>query len=98
MKMHFRAVDVITGVRVQRSNCNSAWQDPPRPLDVSLEGFDMKPIQLVFTETGGLKLKGTNEVLTGNMASDILIEAWDGTGSPSHYQLDGLMPASFRNK
>jgi hypothetical protein len=32
------------------------------------------------------------------MSSGILIEAWDGTGNPSHYETDGLMPATFRNK
>jgi len=83
---------------VKRSNCNSTSFDPPRPLEVALEGFRHQPIQLIFTESGALKLKGTNELKTGNMSSGILIEAWDGTGNPSHYETDGLMPATFSNK
>jgi hypothetical protein len=98
MTMDFRVVDVVTGVRVKRSNCNLSWEDPPRPLGVGLEGFGHKAIPLVFTETGALKLKGTDELKSGNMSSGILIEAWDGTGSPSHYESDGLMQATFRNK
>ena len=98
MTMEFRVVDVVTGVKVKRSNCNLSWEDPPRPLEVGLEGFSHKPIPLVFTQSGGLKLKGADELKSGNMSSGILIEAWDGTGSPSHYQSDGLMPATFRNK
>jgi hypothetical protein len=98
MTMDFRVVDVITGIRVKRSNCNNTSFDPPRPLEVSLDGFSHQPIQLVFTEAGILKLKGTNELKTGNMATGILIEAWDGTGNPSHYETDGLMPATFSNK
>lgn len=98
MKIDFRVVDVITGVQVKRSGCNGSSYDTPKSLDVSLEGFNSQPVQVVFTESEGLKLKGTDELKSGNMASDILIEAWDGTGSPSHYETDGLMPASFRNK
>jgi hypothetical protein len=98
IKLEFRVVDVITGVRVQRTNCNNSSFDTPKPLDVSLEGFSNKAINLAFTESGGLILKGATEIKSGNMSSDILIEAWDGTGNPSHYQIDGLMPATFKNK
>lgn len=98
INMDFRVVDVITGVKVKRSNCNSTSFDPPRPLEVALEGFSHQPVQLVFTESGALKLKGANELKSGKMSSGILIEAWDGTGNPSHYETDGLMPAIFRNK
>ena len=44
------------------------------------------------------KLKGTDELKGGLLSTNILIEAWDGTGSPSHYESDGLMPATFSNK
>lgn len=98
INMDFRVVDVITGVRVKRSNCNHTSLDPARPLEVGLEGFSHEPIQLSFTESGALKLSGTNELKSGNMSSGILIEAWDGTGNPSHYETDGLIPAIFRNK
>jgi hypothetical protein len=98
MKIDFRVVDVITGVRVMRAGCSGTSYDPPKSLDVSLEGFNNHPIALVFTESGELKLKGADELKSVNIASDILVEAWDGTGSPSHYETDGLMPASFRNK
>jgi hypothetical protein len=94
--MEFMVVDVITGVRVKRANCNSTSLDPARPLGVGLEGFDHRPIQLSFTEQGALKLKGVNELKSENMSSSILIEAWDGTSN--HYETDGLMPATFRNK
>lgn len=96
--MEFRVTEVITGVKVQRSNCNFTSFDPPRPLEVGLEGFSHRWIPLVFTEAGILTLKGVNELKSGNMASGILIEAWDGTGNPSHYETDGLMTATFSNK
>jgi hypothetical protein len=98
IKMEFRVVDVITGVRVQRSNCNHTSLDTPKPLDVSFEGFNNKAINLAFAEPGVLVIKGNSEIKSGDLSSDILIEAWDGTGSPSHYQTDGLMPATFRKK
>jgi hypothetical protein len=98
IKMEFRVVDVITGVRVQRTNCSSTSFDQPRPLDVSFEGFNNQPINLAFTEPGGLVIKGTNELRSTDLSSDILIEAWDGTGNPSHYKTDGLMPATFSKK
>ncbi|HTE28074.1 hypothetical protein [Flavitalea sp.] len=98
IKMEFRVVDVFTGVRVQRSNCNNTSLDTPKTLDVSFEGFDNKPINLAFAEPGILVIRGGSELKSGDLSSDILIEAWDGTGSPSHYQTDGLMPATFRKK
>ena len=98
INIEFRVVNVITGVRLQRTNCNNSSLDTPKPLEVSLEGFNKKPIDLAFTENGALVLKGTNQLKSGNMASGILIEAWDGTSDPSHYQTDGLLPATFTNK
>lgn len=98
MKIDFRVVDVITGVRVQRTDCNNSSFDPPKSLDVSLEGFKYEPIALTFTEPGLLKLKGTELLKSGRLSSDILIEAWDGTGNPSHYETDGMLPATFKNK
>ncbi|RYY15306.1 MAG: hypothetical protein EOO04_28810 [Chitinophagaceae bacterium] len=98
IRMQFRVIDVITGVKVQRSTCNFTSFDTPKPLDVSFEGFSNQPIILSFTEPGGLAIKSSNKIQSPNLSSDILIEAWDGTGSPSHYQTDGLMPAIFSNK
>jgi hypothetical protein len=98
IRMEFRVVDVITGVRVQRTNCNATSLDPPRPLDVSFEGFENQPIILAFTEPGGLVIKAAGELKSTELSSDILIEAWDGTGNPSHYKTDGLMPATFSKK
>lgn len=90
--------DIITGVRVKRSSsCGASSLDPARSLGVSLEGFNNQPIQLEYWGTDELKLKGTNELRSNRMSSGILIEAWDGTGNPSHYETDGLMPATFRD-
>jgi hypothetical protein len=97
VKLEFRVVDVITGVRVQRSNCNYTSFDPAKPLEVSLQGFNNQPISVAFTEAGQLVLKDKAELKSEDMSSGILIEAWDGTGSPSHYRTDGLMPATLKN-
>jgi hypothetical protein len=90
-------VNVITGVQVQRSStCGPASLDPPKPLSVGLEGFRNKVIRLEYWGTDELKLKGTNKLTSNRMSSGILIEAWDNTVSvPSHYETDGLMPATF---
>jgi hypothetical protein len=81
---------------VQRtSSCGPGSYDPARSLGVSLEGFNNKPISLEFWDTDGLKLKGTGKLTSNRMSSGILIEAWDGTGNPSHYETDGLVAATF---
>jgi hypothetical protein len=90
--------DIIPGVRVQRtSTCGPGSYDQPRSLGVSLEGFNNKAINLAYWDTDGLILKGTTKLTSPRMSSGILIEAWDGTGSPSHYETDGLVPATFSN-
>lgn len=95
----YEIVDVITGVRVKRSSsCGSSSLDPAKSLNVGLEGFSNKVISLEYWGTDELKLKGTNKLTSNRMSSGILIEAWDGTGSPSHYETDGLMPATFSDK
>jgi hypothetical protein len=99
VKLDYALNDVVSGVIVQRSySCGSSSSDHPRILGVSLEGFNNKTISLEFTGVDGMKLKGTNELKSNRMSSGILIEAWDGTGSPSHYETDGLMQATFKNK
>jgi len=98
VKMEFVMQDVLTGVKVQRTNCNGTSFDPPKSLQAGFEGFSNKPISLVFAGTTGLKLKGTDQLVSNKMSSGILIEAWDGTETPSHYQVDGLLSATFRNK
>lgn len=98
VKIWYQLDNIITGVQVQRtSSCGPGSFDPPRPLGVSLQGFMNKPINLEYWGTDELKLKGTNELKSNMMSSGILIEAWDGTGSPSHYETDGLMRATFRD-
>jgi len=93
---NYEIVDVITGVRVQRSSsCGATSLDPAKSLSVGLEGFRNKVITLEYWGTDELKLKGTNKLTSNRISSGILIEAWDGTGSPSHYETDGLMPATF---
>lgn len=89
--------NVITGVQVQRtSTCGPGSLDPPKPLSMGLEGFENKVIRLEYWGTDELKLKGTNKLTSNKMSSGILIEAWDNTVSiPSHYETDGLMPATF---
>jgi hypothetical protein len=98
VKMEFVMQDVLTGVKVQRTNCNGTSFDPPKSLQAGFGGFGNKPINLAFTGTSGLKLKGTDQLVSNKMSSGILIEAWDGTETPSHYQVDGLLSATFRNK
>lgn len=96
VKIWYALQDIITGVRVQRTNsCGSASLDPPKSLGVSLQGFMHEPIKLEFWGTDELKLRGTSQLKTGRMSSGILIEAWDNTVPPSHYETDGLMPAVF---
>jgi len=98
VKIEFVKLDVLTGIKVQRTNCNGTSFDPPRSLQAGFEGFSNKPINLAFTGTSGLKLKGADQLISNKMSSSILIEAWDGTETPSHYQIDGLLSATFRNK
>jgi len=96
VKIFYVLENIIEGVQVKRtSSCGPGSFDPAKPLGVSLEGFNNKAIQLEFWGTDELKLKGTNELKSNRMASGILIEAWDGTGNPNHYETDGLMPATF---
>jgi len=97
VKIEFVMNDVITGVKVQRTDCNGSSFDPPRSLQAGFEGFSNKPINLAFSGTTGLKLKGTDQLISNKMSSNILIEAWDGTQTPSHYETDGLLPATFGN-
>jgi hypothetical protein len=101
IKMWYVLDNIVTGVRVQRSStCSPGVSlDPAKPLGVGLEGFSNKPIDLEFWGTDELKLKGTNELKSVLMSSGILIEAWDNTigGGQSHYLVDGLMRATFRD-
>lgn len=98
VQIQFSVLELLTGVRVKRTNCHSSSLDTPKSLGVSLEGFAYKPINLLFEEPGKIKLPGNDPLKSGNISSNILIEAWDGTGSPSHYQTDGLLPATLKNK
>jgi hypothetical protein len=90
---------VITDVQVQRtSTCGPGSLDPKKPLSIGLEGFENKVIKLEYWGTDELILKGTTKLASNRMSSGILIEAWDNTVSvPSHYETDGLMPATFSN-
>ncbi len=92
-------VDVVTGVRVQRSSsCGPSSLDPAKTLNCGLEGFRNVPIALEYWGTDELKLKGTNKLTSQRLSSSILIEAWDNTVSnPSHYVTDGLVPATFKD-
>jgi len=96
IKIWYVLDDIIAGVRVHRtSSCGLPSDDPPRSLGVGLEGFSNTAINLEFWGTDELKLKGTNQLKSNRMSSGILINAWDGTGSPSQYESDGLVPATF---
>jgi len=98
IKIFYVLENIISGVKVQRtSTCGPGSYDSPRSLGVSLEGFNNKAISLQFWDTEGLVLKGAGKLTSNRMASGILIEAWDGTGNPSQYETDGLMPATFSN-
>ena len=90
---------VINNVRVQRtSTCGPGSLDTPKSLGLGLEGFKNKVIKLEYWGTDELKLKGTNKLTSGRLTSSILIEAWDNTVSiPSHYETDGMVPATFRD-
>ena len=96
IKIDYRLDNIINNVKVLRtSTCGPSSYDPPKSLGVSLEGFDNKAIKLEYWNNDGLKLKGTSKLTSNRMSSGILIEAWDGTGNPGHYETDGLMPAVF---
>lgn len=88
---------VAKDVQVQRtSSCGPGSFDPKKTISLGLEGFENKPIKLEYYGTDELILKGTNKLSSNRMSSGILIEAWDNTvSSPTHYQSDGLMPATF---
>lgn len=98
IKIDYSVYDVVTGIRIQYSNCNYSSQSQPKSFGCGIEGFSNDPINLAFTNNMGLVLQNATVLTSARMASGILIEAWDGTGSPSHYETDGLMPATFRNK
>lgn len=90
--------EVITGVRVKRTDCTGSSLDAPRTLGVGFEGFGNKLIPLVFSGTSGLLLKDPNGLTSSKLTSNILIDAWDGTGeAPTHYDSDGGVPATFKN-
>ncbi|MFT3826587.1 MAG: hypothetical protein QM731_21885 [Chitinophagaceae bacterium] len=98
IKLDYAMENVLKNVIVERtSSCGPGSFDPPRTLGVGLEGFNNKAINFEFLGRDGLILKGTNQLRSNRMSTGILIEAWDGTGNPSHYETDGLMPATFSN-
>lgn len=97
VELFFQVNNVLTNVKVQRSNCNYTSYDTPKNLGCSIEGFSYEEIALEFDGTDKLKLRGTNKISSGRISSGILIEAWDGTGNPSHYETDGLMPATIKH-
>lgn len=90
--------EVINGVRVKRTDCNGSSLDQPRTLGVGFEGFGNVDIPLVFSGSSRLILKDPNGLTSNKLTSNILIDAWDGTGeAPTHYDTDGGVPATFRN-
>ena len=98
VKMEFVKQSVLSNVIVKRANCRVTSYDTPRVLQATFEGFDNKAINLDFSGTSGLKLRAANQISSVKLSTSILIEAWDGTETPSHYQVDGLVPAVFKNK
>jgi hypothetical protein len=98
VKMEFVKQSVLSNVIVKRANCRITSYDTPRVLQATFEGFDNKAINLDFSGTNALKLSGANQISSNKLSTSILIEAWDGTETPSHYQIDGLVPAVFKNK
>lgn len=98
VKFDYVIHNVASGIIVKRQNCNGTSFDQPRTLEVGIEGFHNEPIKIAFDGTTGLKLMGTNELQSPRLSTGVLIEAWDGTGHPSHYETDGLVPATFKNK
>ena len=97
VKIDFDINDVTPLLSVKRSNCNGTSFDPLRSYSVGFEGFHNTPIDLAFWGTNELTVKGTDVLKSPRISTGILIEAWDGTGNPSHYETDGLMPATFKN-
>ena len=97
IKVDFDINNVTPALSVQRTNCNGTSFDQPRTYGVGFEGFHNTPINLAFWGTNELTLKGTDVLRSPRMSTGILIEAWDGTGNPSHYETDGLMQATFKN-
>lgn len=98
IRIFFVIKEVINGVRVKRTDCNGSSLDQPRTLGVGLEGFNSTNIELVFSGSSGLLLKNPNGLTSSRLTSNILIDAWDGTGeAPTHYDTDGGVPATFKN-
>lgn len=98
LKITFNVSDVVTNVRVKRSDCSGSSTDPPQTFGVDFEGFNSTTIPIVFSGTSGLKLKGVNILTSAPLSSAILTDAWDNTvGPPSHYDTDGRIPATFKN-
>jgi hypothetical protein len=98
IRIFFVIKEVINGVRVKRTDCQGSSLDQPRTLGVGFEGFNSTNIQLVFSGSSGLLLKDPNGLTSSKLTSNILIDAWDGTGdAPTHYDTDGGVPATFKN-
>lgn len=96
--LDFSVLSVVENVKVHYSDCNWSGYLTPKTVGVSFEGFNNKPIALSFSGTNKLVIPGTGELKSPRLSTGILIEAWDGTGSPSHYETDGLVPATLKNK
>jgi hypothetical protein len=98
IKIDYILENVEDNVIVTRTDCSGTSHDPARTLNVGFEGFNMKTIDLRFIGTDELSLNNVDVLNSPRMASNILIEAWDNTiGAPTHYEGDGLIPATFRN-
>ena len=97
IKIEFDINNVTPALSVQRTNCHGTSFDPARTYGVGFEGFHNTEIDLAFWGTNELTLKAVAELKSPRLSTGILIEAWDGTGNPSHYETDGLMPATFKN-
>lgn len=98
MMLNFSVLNVVENVKVHYADCNWSGYLPAKTAGVSLEGFNNTAIALSFSGTNKLIIPGTGELKSGRLSSGILIEAWDGTGSPSHYETDGLVAATLKNK
>lgn len=98
IKIDYVIENAEDNVIVKRTDCTGTSNDPARTLNVGFEGFNMKTIDFRFIGTDELSLNNVDVLNSPRMASNILIEAWDNTiGAPTHYEGDGLMPATFRN-
>lgn len=97
-KIYFYVNNVMENVKVHYSDCGYSGYLTPKTLGVSFEGFNNKSISLAFAGSDKLIIPGTGELKSQRLSSSILIEAWDGTGNPSHYETDGLVEATLKNK